>query len=346
MSQRAVFLGLSLIIALITGLGLGVLGPLPALADVADQKVGAERCGECHTKEFKAWDQSTHSQLLTDSDDDEVLEQSEAIPEKLGIDDIEEAEECSSCHFTYYYDADGDEQLTSVDCESCHGHAKEWVGIHSDLGEKDGQAIEKPEDEDPAHAKQRWAMAVDKGMLRPSNIYAVASNCLQCHRGPSERVVNEGGHTPGSEFELVSWLGGEVRHNFHRTGQGANGELTPERKRQLFVVGQALDIESSLRGLASAVEDGTYATAMKARIERAAGQLEGAAGKVSVAELGEILAIVKAASLKPNNSGPLEQAASKVGAATQKLAASQDGSGLAMLDGLIPGKAIGTSYGD
>ena len=77
-----------------------------------------------------------------------------------------------------------------------------------------------------------------------------------------------------------------------------------------------------------------------------AGQLEGAAGKVSVAELGEILAIVKAASLKPNNSGPLEQAASKVGAATQKLAASQDGSGLAMLDGLIPGKAIGTSYSD
>ena len=60
----------------------------------------------------------------------------------------------------------------------------------------------------------------------------------------------------------------------------------------------------------------------------------------------EILAIVKAASLKPNNKGPLEQAASKVGAATKKLASSQDGSGLAMLDGLIPSETIGTSYSD
>ena len=63
----------------------------------------------------------------------------------------------------------------------------------------------------------------------PEQIVLVTRNCLNCHTGPGERVVNEGGHQPGSDFELVSRLRGEVRHNFHRTNQGANAEITPER---------------------------------------------------------------------------------------------------------------------
>ena len=121
----------------------------------ADDRIGPERCGECHKKEFKAWNASTHSMLLSDSEDEEVLVKSEEIPDRLGIDDIESDAACVGCHFSYYRDEEGEEQLTSIDCESCHGAAAGWVDVHSDYGTRDGAQIERGEDENPTHRAAR-----------------------------------------------------------------------------------------------------------------------------------------------------------------------------------------------
>ncbi len=329
------------------GICLLLASTLPAMGlaeDAADKKVGAEKCGECHKKEFKAWNVTKHSQILSDAEDEETIKQSEEIPERLGIDDIEVAAECSNCHFTYFYDEDGDEQLTSVDCESCHGYAREWVDIHSDYGVKNGSPIEDAEDEDPAHREARWKESTREGMLRPSNIYGVASNCLNCHKGPSERVVNIGGHTPGSKFELVSWLQGEVRHNFHRTNQASNAELSRDRKRQLYVLGRALDLEYSLRGLSSASADGPYFQAMKERVNGSKQQLEAVSNVLSLPELTQMLGALAGANLKPNQKAQLSAIANQIGQIAEKFARKHDGSQLAAVDTLIPQNAVGTTF--
>ena len=39
-----------------------------------EERVGPERCGECHKKEYKAWLLSSHSSLLTDGYDEYTTE--------------------------------------------------------------------------------------------------------------------------------------------------------------------------------------------------------------------------------------------------------------------------------
>lgn len=73
-------------------------------------------------------------------------------------------------------------------------------------------------------------------MHRPDQPYALVVMCFGCHNVPEEKLVNVVGHQPGSTFELVSWLEGEVRHNY--ASGGRNREDTPDRKRVLYVLGQ------------------------------------------------------------------------------------------------------------
>ncbi len=282
--------------------------------------------------------------LLSDSEDEEVLVKSEEIPDRLGIDDIETDAACVGCHFSYYRDEEGEEQLTSIDCESCHGAAAGWVDVHSAYGTRDGAQIERAEDELPAHRATRRAKAKAKGMRHPDDIVSVTRNCLGCHTGPGEKIVNVGGHSPGSEFELVSWLDGEVRHNFHRTNQGGNDEIAIERKRQLYVTGRALDLEYAFRGLAKATQDGPYLQAMTRRTAEAKGHLKAVASRVSLPELEEMNAAADGVALEANNRANAEAAADRVHAAAIAFANAHDGSGLEAIDSLIPKQRKGSVY--
>ena len=311
------------------------------------EKVGAERCGECHKKEFRSWNATSHASLLTDSEDDEVVEKAEEIPERLEIDDIEEDAACRGCHFSHYTDFEGDEQVTSVECESCHGAGADWVDVHSDYGSKDGQEIEKAADEDPAHREQRIKTSKQNGMLAPDEVVLVTRNCLGCHTGPDERTVNIGGHTPGSaDFELVSWLSGEVRHNFHRTNQGANAEISTNRRRQLYVIGRALELEYALRGLSGSTQDGTYLEAMKKRVGSAKANLQEISAATSLPEVKTMLSAAAGVSLAPNNQAQALAAADRIHQAARDFAAAHDGSKLGALDAQIPsGKKGSVSQG-
>jgi hypothetical protein len=318
--------------------------PMTAWGEPDPNRVGAEECGQCHKKEFKAWNRSTHSVVLSDRDDDEVIEKSEEYAEALGIDDIEAAPECSSCHFTYFFDEDDDEQVTGVDCESCHGVGKQWMDIHSDYGSVGGAPIENPEDEDPLHREQRWAQSEAAGMLRPGNIAAVTSNCLDCHTGPGDRIVNEGGHTAGSDFDLPRWLAGEVRHNFHRTNQGQNAEITAERRRQLYVLGRALQLQYALVGLSSSTEGTPYNSAMQGRAREAITALEAIESAAPTAEIASIVTIGKSTPLVSSDATATESAAEKIADQAAQFGANHDGSALSAIDPLIPSGARGQAF--
>ena len=114
-------------------------------------------------------------------------------------------------------------------------------------------------------------------MRRPSDLYPVGANCFQCHLVPNEKLVNIGKTTTGTVgFELVERSQGAMRHNFLQSqlgGSKENLEQPPERKRIMYFVGRALDLEFSLRGFAIATEQGVYAKSMQRRVRNAVAEI-------------------------------------------------------------------------
>ena len=172
-------------------------------------------------------------------------------------------------------------------------------------------------------------------MIRPERIDAIAANCLGCHTVPNEKLVNVGGHTAGSDFELVSWSQGEVRHNVFWNDGGENAEASPERKRVLYVVGLATDLQFSLLALGKATEEGDYLVAMKQRVTNVLAQLEQANSAKDLPELNSIISVGKSAPLTAGSQDALQAAANSIGIQVSKFATSYDGSGLAAIDSLI-----------
>lgn len=290
--------------------------------------MGPDACGECHKSSAAVWKETHHASTFT-----ELPRKKEAgeIADKMGLKRIKAESECLTCHFTSAAREGKVEPIAGITCESCHGAGRDWIKVHSDYG---GKEVTR-ENEAPAHKAERFAKSEAAGMIRPSRLYAVASNCYGCHTVPKEKLVNQGGHTAGSDFELVSWASGEVRHNVWYTKE--NNEAAPERKRMMYAVGLMLDLEHALRGVAKATEKATYAVSMAKRAKRAEKALIELAGAVKTPEIEAVLAAAKEAKLKLNNEAELTAAADKVGAAARKFADGYDGSKFAALDALIPG---------
>lgn len=173
------------------------------------------------------------------------------------------------------------------------------------------------------------------GMIRPHMTYAVAANCFICHTVPNEELVNKGGHTAGSAFELVSWSQGEVRHNLQKSEGKTNAEPSPAHKRMLYIVGRLLDLEYGLRGLTSAKTDGAYSQAMSKRVKDAKAKLAEIAGAIPA--IGKISALADDAQLKPANAAALDAIVAKISAAAMEFSQANDGSKFAAIDKLLPG---------
>ena len=280
-----------------------------------------EACNECHNHKpnVAAWMQSTHFKTFQDMPRSDKAKE---ISTKLGIKRIRNEALCQTCHFTVQEVKGEPRAITGISCESCHGAAKDWVEVHSAEG---------------VDHEKRMADAEAKGMLRPSRVYQVAQNCFQCHTVPEENLVNTGGHAVGSDFELVAWSQGEVRHNLLYTEGKENKEASPELKRVLYVTGRLLDLEFSLRALAKATADGVYAQAMAARVTNAKTKLGEIKAKSPIPDVDAALKAVAGAELKPANAAALTAAADQVSASGKKFA-ENDGSKLAAIDALVPGK--------
>lgn len=287
----------------------------------ADPKkiLGAENCTECHAPMVEAWKLTHHFETFSSM---HRRPEAKEIAGKLGIRRIKDESLCLRCHYTSQEDANGKvSAISGISCESCHAAGRDWNKVHNVK-------------EDP----ERLTKAEKLGMLRPGNYYHVAANCFSCHTVPEEKLVNVGGHKAGSDFELVSWLSGEVRHNLQKSAGKVNEETPAPRRRMLYIAGRALDLEYGLRGLAKATEDGVYSKAMMSRVDAAKARLEEILKASNLAEVKAMLDAIVAADLKINNETAVTRMADAVGENARKLAASMDGGQLASVDGLIPAK--------
>jgi hypothetical protein len=304
------------------------LATAPAAAGPDPARVmGAERCGECHKSEYAAWKETTHYATLTTL---HRRPSAQEIAGKLGVKSLKREGVCVTCHYTEKPGASGEpEVISGISCESCHGAARDWIDVHGDYG---GKNVTR-EQESPQHRAERLAKSAAAGMLGPSDVGRLAAQCYQCHTVPDEKLVNVGGHTAGSDFELVSWSQGEVRHNFLLGDE--NREASPEHLRVLYVLGQGLALEANLRGVARGTEKARYATSMAKRVAAAKESLADVLAAAKIPEVEAMLAAAGGVALKLDNQAALTAAAERVGEAARRFAASHDGKGLAALDPLV-----------
>lgn len=314
---------------------LAVIGLIPAgpaaAQNVLDHTkiVGADECGECHKDTVAYWKQTHHFKTFRD-----MPRRKEAgeIAKKMGLKRIKAGSICLDCHFTTTQVAEKRDAIAGISCESCHGPAKGYLKRH---GEFSGH--KKKEQESEAERAKRWAESEAAGMIRPQALYTLAKNCFGCHTVPQEKLVNVGGHPAGSAFELVSWSQGEVRHNVWYSEGKSNPEASAERKRMMYVVGLAVELETALRAVAKATKKADYAVKMAKRAQGAKKRFAKVAAALSAPEIAAINTAAGSAKLKLNNADALNGAADKVAAEAKKLAANHDGSAFGAIDGLIPG---------
>ncbi len=294
-----------------------------------DKIVGPNECAECHKKEAAAWQKTQHFMTFRSLP---KSKEAKEIAFKMGVKRLKADSLCLGCHFTVQTVKKKPKAIAGISCESCHSPAKDWQKLHSGFsGKKEGQ-------ESTAEIAARWKKSEAGGMIRPKALYTLAKNCFGCHLVPQEELVNVGGHTAGSKFELVSWSQGEVRHNFwYNKGKG-NPEASIERKRMMFVIGRIAELETALIGVSKATVKKDYALKMAKRASQARKVIASLAKKLPEApELVAILKVAKSAKLKLNNEANLVNAAGKISNLGLKFATAHDGSAFGAIDKFIPG---------
>lgn len=332
---------------------LGALGALGAAAPGGAQNrdfvredpaaiVTAESCGECHISEAAVWKKTPHA---TGFKTLHRKESASEIAERMGFTLIKRDSLCLSCHYTAQEEDGQLRAVSGVSCESCHGAGRDWIDVHNNYGKGFDHKTEPPE-----HRRKRIEESRAAGMRRPSDLYGVATSCFGCHTVPQERLVNVGRHSIGSSaFELVEWSQGIIRHNFLRSflegGGTENAEISPERRRLMYVVGRAVDFEYSLRGVAAATEEGTYLKAMQRRLRNASRALRAIDAR---GDLPQVTAMLEAGQVRAalGRQKDLLAAADRVRAASRSFLEEHDGSALAALDGLVDGTAAEEDFDD
>jgi hypothetical protein len=300
-----------------------------AYAADASKVVGPNACAECHKQETEAWKTTHHFKTYREMPRNE---KGKEIAAKMGVRRINSESLCLNCHYTVQEKDGSSKPVAGISCESCHGAGQDWIKAHSSFSGKTEQTESRAEEE------ARWKLADSQGMIRPSTLYRLAKNCYSCHVVPQEDLVNKGGHTAGSAFELVSWSQGEVRHNTWYSKGKDNVAAEAARKRMLYLVGLGVELETGLRAVGKATVRKAYAFAMAKRVDRARKQLAAAAKAApNVPEIAKMVEFAHSAGLKLNNDGRLTAAAEGVSKLLASITVKYDGSTMAGLDGMIPG---------
>jgi len=291
--------------------------------------VGPNACAECHKQEVEAWKGSNHFKTFR-----EMPRKKEAneIAERMGVARIRSESLCLTCHYTVQEKEKRKQPIAGISCESCHSAGEDWIKVHSGFSGKNEKTETKAEKE------ARLKLADSKGMIRPSSLYRLAKNCYSCHVVPQEDLVNKGGHTAGSAFELVSWSQGEVRHNTWHSKGKENVPASAAHKRMLYLMGLGVELETGIRAVAHATARKRYAFEMAKRVDGARKQLAAAAKAApNVPEIAKMVEYAYSAGLKLNNERFLTDAADGVSKLLASITEKYDGSTMAGLDSLIPG---------
>ncbi|MBL4720528.1 MAG: hypothetical protein JKY20_05305 [Alphaproteobacteria bacterium] len=252
-------------------------------ASAAPFTVGPKKCQECHTDEAKVLSGTKHFTSLKTVHKDK---RAKKIVKAIGDKRMKKSATCKMCHYTEAQKKPGAKRkiVAGPSCESCHGPASDWITIHNDYGKGVKRATETA-----AHKTERLQKAEAAGMVRPSKMFDVASNCMSCHglaaSGLDEKTAAtmlDNGHPLNPDFELVEYSQGTVRHRFYPPDVTANKEMTAAEKSELYVVGQAAAFVSASAAVKKSSHE-KYVAAQKKRIATATAALEAVKGSVPAA---------------------------------------------------------------
>ena len=286
-------------------------------ADPAPAFDGPDNCAECHRPMHATWMHTAHYQTYLSA---HRMRSGRRIAERLGIARIKQSETCAKCHYTVQPSAPINTlPIAGVSCESCHGPAEKWNAVHADTT-------------DPDALKKAEAL----GLIRPGNLVGMVDRCYACHTVNDEKLVNQGGHNPGSDFEMVAWLAGEVRHNFVRTKGSRNLPTSIERKRLFYVIGQIKTLEAAVRETGVARENGEFVDARSARRRRALERLRKIQNRLNIDSLEQVIRLGDSAESMSNDKERLKNTAAAIAKLKLQFASGRDGSKMAAIDDLVP----------
>ena len=267
-------------LALIVGVSLSA-----ASAQAAPFTQGAQKCAECHKAETEVWNGTKHNKSFN-----EIHRKPEvkAIITAAGGDaNMRRNDTCVTCHYTMSQ-ANATARPNAVSgtsCESCHGPSSDFINVHNDYG----GASAKAETETPAHKAERIQKASAAGMIWPSMLYDVASNCVSCHSMAKPGLAPDtlakmidAGHPSGSAFELVSYSQGTVRHRFYPPDVSKNAPTPPADLARMFVTGHAAALVQ-VTAVAGKVSNAKYNDTLKKIEADARAALDGVKGAVTEA---------------------------------------------------------------
>ncbi|MDX2144381.1 MAG: multiheme c-type cytochrome [Rhodospirillaceae bacterium] len=160
-----------------------------------------------------------------------MSEASKRIAKNLGLPNAYEADMCLDCHADNVpaeKRAKGFQISDGVGCESCHGGAVNWLGVH-------------------VSGKADHAANVQAGLFPTEDPVARAKLCLSCHLGDADRVITHrimGAGHPRLAFELDTYTMTQPAHfKIDADYASRKGEV---QHLKTWAVGQAVAVESQL----------------------------------------------------------------------------------------------------
>lgn len=262
--------------------------------------MGYKQCAKCHKPQIQKWQDTAHHATFREFHGQDKAKQ---IAETMGVDRVRDTGSmCADCHYTVGVERGRERVISGISCESCHGPAKDWMKNHQPVGDGVKREYEAPHDREERHAKVRAA-----GMIIPSDIYGFANNCMGCHLTPNEKLVNTADHPAGSSFDFMARLE-DIRHG---------PEPEPDEKNLRVVIGYAVELEHSLRGLAQSSEAGRFRDRMQERIYIALANLNALAELTGAQVLKDLLSQIPKA-YNPADSSSLTKAADQIQTTAQK----------------------------
>jgi hypothetical protein len=313
----------------ISVLATGFFATQPVCSQTKPSKIeGPNACVECHKAEGEVWKKTHHHSTFRDMP---RSNEARAIAKKMKIKRMKSSSLCLGCHFTTQKAKKKNKPIAGISCESCHGKGQRYIKVHAEFSGKKNK-----ESESKTEVAARWKKSEAAGMIRPNALYKLAKNCYSCHVVPREKLVNVGGHTAGSKFELYSWSQGEVRHNVWYSKE--NTQANVDRRRMMYVVGLFVELETALRAVGVAKKKKAYAVRMAQRADAARKKLDAVAKALpNVPEISKIVRLGYSAGLKLNNNKALTSAADSIAREATKFASAHSGNKFGGIDGMIPG---------
>ncbi len=289
--------------------------------------MGPAECIECHKHSGGIWESTPHHESITGV---HRSKEGHAIAKKMGIARITRESLCINCHATAQKSEDKTHLISNgISCESCHGAAADWMKRHGEFSDK-----EEGEETDEEIAT-RWSESEAAGMLRPSMVLSIARNCISCHVVPHEDLVNTGKHSAGSEFELVSWSQGIVRHNnFYSKGK-ENKFATIEKQRLFHIIGIMAEMEIVLKAVATAKAKGNYAIKNANRFSLLRKRLKAVNEALENPQIKEAMTAIVDLKMSLKNQDAIAAASEQITASLNAFAKLHDGSTLSAIDALI-----------